>query len=41
MHGLYRYVGEELGIDNINFMTGETHYTSNSNPIYDLKRVDV
>jgi uncharacterized protein YchJ len=41
MHGLYKFVNKEIGNDNINFMTGEKHYVSNCNPIYELKRAQV
>lgn len=41
MHGVYTFVSKEIGIDNINFMTGETRHISNCNPIYELKREQV
>ena len=40
MHGVYKFVNKEIGSENINFMTGEEHYVSNCNDIYELKRVE-
>jgi len=41
MHGVHKFLRKEIGDENINFMTGENHYVSNCNPIYDLRRAEV
>jgi len=41
MHGIYKFIHNKIGSDNINFMTGDTKYVSNCNAIYELKREQV